>query len=125
MSTNSNINFKTFSDFARLASRAYSLPQEIAENMIETKLRERGLSTTAAIAYINWADGDCLTHEQIASILKIPRRTICWHLQKLAIAWPHLFEFGLKPPRTVTNRRGKKPIPFDALDDETEIKRKF
>jgi len=117
--------FKTFSDFARLASIVYHLPQQVAGQIIETKLREHGLSIIAVVAYINWADGDCLTHKQIASILKIPRRTVCWHLQKLAIVWPHLFNFGPKPPRTVNNHRGRKTIPTDALTDETEIKRMF
>ena len=116
--------FKIFSNFARLASRTYSLPQEIAENMIETKLRERGLSTTAAIAYINWADGDCLTHEQIGAKLGIPRRTICWHLQKLESVWPHLFRFGPKLPQTLGSHRGKKSIPLDTMD-ESEIVRMF
>ena len=117
--------FKTFSDFARLASRVYSLPQEIAENMIETKLRERGLSTTAAIAYINWADGDCLPQKKIAEYLGVSQPAIVYHLQRLESVWPHLFNFGPKPPRTVTNRRGKKPIPLDMLNDETKIKRTF
>lgn len=117
--------FKTFSDFARLASRTYSLPQEIAENMIETKLRERGLSTTAAIAYINWADGDCLSQEKIGQHLGITHQAISKHLQKLESVWPHLFNFGPKPPRTVVCHHGKKSIRIDETTDESEIVRMF
>ena len=116
--------FKTFSDFARLASRAYSLPQEITENMIEAKLREQGLSTTAAIAYINWADGDCLSQEKIGQHLGITQQAINKHLQKLESVWPHLFRFGPKLPQTLGSHRGKKSIPLDTMD-ESEIVRMF
>jgi len=125
LNANSNINFKTFSDFARLAHIIYRLPQQVAELVIESKLRERGLSTTAAVAYINWASGDCLTQKQIGQHLGITQQAVDKHLSRLKAVWPHLFEFGLKPPRTVTNRRGKKPIPLDMLNDETKIKRTF
>ena len=116
--------FKTFSDFARLASRVYHLPQEIAENMIESKLKEQGLSPLAVVAYSNWADGDCLSQEKIAEKLGVNQSTIARHLQKLEAVWPHLFNFGPKPPRTVHNHRGKKSTSLDTLD-ETEIKRMF
>ena len=118
--------FKTFSDFARLASRVYSLPQEIAENMIETKLRERGLGKNAVVCYINWADGDCLSQSQIAKEMGFSYQSAVEdHLARLKKVWPHLFNFGPKPPRTVHNHRGKKPIRIDEITDESEIVRMF
>lgn len=120
-----NTVFKTFSDFVRLASQKYRLPQKIAETIIESKLQEKGLSPIAVVCYINRNDNDCLSQKQIGQYLGITQPAVVYHLQKLANVWPYLFNFGPKPPRTINNHRGKKPISIDLLEDESEIVRNF
>lgn len=90
--------FKTFSDFVELASQRYCLPFEIAEKIIDTKLKEQSLGRNAVICYINWAGIAHLTQKQIAEKLNITQQVVSEHLNKLKAVWPHLFVFGPKVP---------------------------
>ena len=91
--------FKTFSEFVELASRRFSLPPDIAEKMIDAKLKERGLGRGAVICYINWAGGDCLTQKKIGQNLGVTQQAVDKQLRGLKKVWPHLFVFGPKIPQ--------------------------
>ena len=100
--------FKTFEDFVKLASRRYHLPFEVAEKIIDKKLKEQNLDRNAVICYINWAGLECLTQMQIAKKLDVVRETVKYHLTQLKKVWPHLFNFGPKIPRFDTRRSDRK-----------------
>lgn len=90
--------FKTFSDFVQHAQREYGLPHETAEAVVAGKLLKCGLSPLDVVCYINWADGDALTQEQIGQHLGIAQQAVAKRLNKLKAIWPDLFLFGAKPP---------------------------
>jgi hypothetical protein len=92
--------FKTFRDFVERACSYYHIPnRDWTARFIKEQLRKKKLNPTAVVCYINWADGDCLSSNEIGKELGITGRAVRKQLQRLAHVWPHLFRFGPKPPR--------------------------
>jgi len=91
--------FRTFEDFVQLAGQRYCLPIEVAQKIINKKLREKKLNSIDVVCYINWAGIEHLTHKQIATHLGVTQQAVSKRLNRLKGVWPHLWNFGPKIPR--------------------------
>lgn len=100
--------FRTFNQFIRHACQLYKLGFKTAKSIILKKLHKVRLSPIAVVCYINWADNEFLTEQQIAQQLGITQQGVANQIQRLRKVWKFL-------PGRPKDCIGNKPLVINVI----------
>ncbi len=85
---------KSYSQITETAAELMGIPKFEIKGEMEERLEELGIPKVAVLLYVNWADWNVLTHQELAGALGLSMTMVRSHLNKIKREFPWLFTLG-------------------------------
>ena len=85
---------KPYSAIVETAAELMGISMSDAEFEMDTRLREMAIPKISVLLYVNWADWNVLTHQELAEAFGLTVTTVRSHLNKIKKKFPWLFTSG-------------------------------